>query len=202
MSPSRPWRSLRQSASSWARAAAPRGCGAAHTSDPSTGWPAMPCSAARLAPLISRGSTSSQRRPSGPRRQTCSRERQQPWPRVSPAALRPSRTTSMPSQLAPAASSTVRFCSSSPPANSTSSWGSHSRSLPASRLKCKLWRAHWPCGTKRERPTVPYTFWAATLVSRAWLPGSRWARTVSWSPPTRPPAVCRRGNSQRPSAWG
>ena len=38
-------------------------------------------------------------------------------------------------------------------------------------------RAHWPCSTKRERPTVPYTFWAATLVIRVeagsdleWLP--------------------------------
>ena len=25
---------------------------------------------------------------------------------------------------------------------------------------------------------MPYTFWAATLVSRAWLPGARWARVL------------------------
>ena len=178
MVPANPSRSLRQSASSWARAGPAKGLGAAHTREPNTAAPAMPCSFARASPANSSRSTSSQRHPWLSWRRISNWERQRPASSASPAALRPSLTTSAPRKEAVSASSTRQRCSTKPLENSTSSWGSHSRSAPASNSKLSCWRAQAPAGLSRERPTLPYTFWAVTLVSRAALPAASAAPMV------------------------
>ena len=93
------------------------------------------------------GSTSSRRCP----RHSSSRERQQPRPMVSLAAVRPSRTTSTPNQAPDPFSSTRCSCSSKPWPNTTVSWGNQLSQAPSSTPQVSRCLAQAPSGWRRER---------------------------------------------------